>query len=155
MKRARYQGGSVVFDRRRGTWHFIWRENGKRRSQLIGPAESFPTKASAQRAAEVIRGEVLKRTTIPASGRVKTLIEQYRAEKMPLRAMTRQGYNAWLNQYILPQWSERSIQDLQARPVDQWLKSLRLSPKSKVHIRGMIRILWDYAMSYSQKTQTC
>jgi integrase len=77
---------------------------------------------------------------------VKSLIEHYRAEKMPLRAMTRQGYNTWLNQYILPHWGGRSIQNLQARPVDQWLKSLPLSPKSKVHIRGMIRILWDYAM---------
>jgi integrase len=38
------------------------------------------------------------------------------------------------------------ITDLQARPVDLWLQSLELSPKSKVHIRGMIRILWDFAM---------
>jgi integrase len=27
-----------------------------------------------------------------------------------------------------------------------WLQSLPLAPKSKVHIRGLIRVLWDFAM---------
>ena len=33
-----------------------------------------------------------------------------------------------------------------ARPIDLWLQSLTLAPKSKVHIRGLIRTLWDFAM---------
>jgi len=77
---------------------------------------------------------------------VAALVEAYRAEKMPRRAMTRQGYNTWLNHYVLPTWGTRPIQELQARPVDLWLRSLTLSAKSKVHIRGMIRLLWDFAM---------
>jgi hypothetical protein len=52
---------------------------------------------------------------------VRTLVEQYRAEKMPQRAMTRQGYNTWLNHYIVPTWGDRARQELQARPVDLWL----------------------------------
>jgi integrase len=35
---------------------------------------------------------------------------------------------------------------LAARPVDLWLRGLPLSPKSRVHIRGLIRQLWDFAM---------
>lgn len=77
---------------------------------------------------------------------VATLVDAYRAERMPKRAMTRQGYNTWLAHYITPVWSGRSIHELQARPVDLWLQSLALSPKSKVHIRGLIRALWDFAM---------
>ncbi len=74
------------------------------------------------------------------------LVEQYKAEKMPKRKMTRQGYNTWLTHYIVPTWGGSALQELQARPVDLWLQSLALAPKSKVHIRGLIRVLWDFAM---------
>ena len=77
---------------------------------------------------------------------VKTLVELYRTEKMPKRAMTRQGYNTWLNHYIVPTWGDCVLQELQARPVDLWLQSLSLAPKSKVHIRGLVRVLWEFAM---------
>jgi integrase len=65
---------------------------------------------------------------------------------MPKRTMTRQGYNTWLNHYIVPTWGSCTLQELQARPVDLWLRSLNLAPKSKVHIRGLVRVLWDFAM---------
>ena len=39
-----------------------------------------------------------------------------------------------------------ALSDVQARPVELWLSSLKLSPKSKVHIRGTLSILWDFAM---------
>jgi integrase len=35
---------------------------------------------------------------------------------------------------------------LQARPVELWLDWLDLAPKSKAHIRGLLSVLWDYAM---------
>jgi hypothetical protein len=45
MKRAaRFQTGSVVFDKRRKTWNYLWCEGGKRRSKLIGTLQEFPTK---------------------------------------------------------------------------------------------------------------
>ena len=39
-----------------------------------------------------------------------------------------------------------TVTDLQARPVELWLHSLALPPKSKVHIRGLLHVLWDFAM---------
>jgi integrase len=148
MKRAaRFKTGSVVFDKRRKTWNFLWWEEGKRRSKLVGSVRDFPTKASAWKAvktfADAMENQVKSNSRIPT---VKMLVEQYQAEKMPRRAMTRQGYNTWLNHYILPTWGTYTIQDLQARPVELWLQSLALAPKSKVHIRGLVRVLWDFAM---------
>lgn len=143
----RQRQGSVVLDKRIRTWNFFWWENGKRRSKRIGTMSQYPTKASAWRAAKPLRDAVEKQAggtgTTPM---VRTLVAQYRAERMPRRAMTRQGYNTWLNQYILPKWGECPITELQARPIDLWLQSLTLSPKSKVHIRGLVRVLWDFAM---------
>ena len=148
MKRAaRVNQGSVVFNKRFGTWNFLWCENGHRRSKVIGTAQQFPTKASAWHAAEPLRVR-LEQTTgaVEPTLTVRSLVERYRAERMPRRAMTRQGYNTWLNQYIIPKWGDCTLQDLQARPVDLWLQSLALAPKSKVHIRGLIRALWEFAM---------
>lgn len=78
--------------------------------------------------------------------KVSTLIDDYRREKMPTRHSTRLAYEAWFRNHILPQWGECPLTDLQARPVELWLHSLPLSPKSKAHIRGLLHVLIDYAM---------
>src|SRR5208283_4005318 len=38
------------------------------------------------------------------------------------------------------------ITDLQARPVEVWLYSLALAPKSRTHVRGILSSLWNFAM---------
>src|SRR4029077_6532026 len=76
---------------------------------------------------------------------VKTLVAQYRAEKMPARASTRRGYDAWLDNHVLPRGGDCELTDVQARPVELWLQSLTLAPKSRVAIRGLLRILWEFA----------
>jgi len=76
----------------------------------------------------------------------RTLVEQYRAEKMPKRYSTRRSYDSWLDNHILPKWGENPITDLQARPVELWLESLMLSSRSKSSIRGLLSALLDYAM---------
>jgi integrase len=77
---------------------------------------------------------------------VTALVEQYRAEKMPQRFSTRRGYEADLRHRILPRWGAESITDVQARPVELWLQSLTPAPKTKAEIRGLLRIVWEFAM---------
>ena len=150
--RQRQRSGSVVLDKRIKTWNFFFWDNGRRRSKKIGTTKEYPTKASAWRAAQPLRQMVENQAkvsnAVPAvnNSTVKTLVELYRTEKMPKRAMTRQGYNTWLNHYIVPTWGDCALQELQARPVDLWLQSLSLAPKSKVHISGLVRVLWEFAM---------
>jgi integrase len=139
----------VVLDKRIRTWNFFFWENGKRRSKTIGTVGQYPTKASAWRAAKPLRDAVETQTQVSIIGAtptVKALIEQYRLEKMPQRYSTRRGYNAWLNNHIIPKWGACDITDVQARPVELWLQSLALAPKSRAAIRGMLGILWDFAM---------
>jgi len=145
--RARNNEGSVTLDRRIKTWNFFWWEHGKRRSKRIGTLREFPTKASAWRAAKQLRHSLeTQPKTCSTAPTVNLLVENYRAEKMPQRASTRRGYETFLRNYILPKWKDAQITDLQARPVELWIQSLTLAPKSKVHIRGLIHALWDYAM---------
>ena len=142
MKRAA-RGGSVTFNRRFGIWAYLWWENGKRRSKTVGTLKDFPTKEAAWRA---VRKRSLQQPDPETAGTLSKLIAQYREEKMPQRETTRRGYNAWLDNHIVPCWGGHSISQLQARPVELWLQSVSVSPKSKRHIRGMLSILWDYAM---------
>jgi len=145
MKRARHQRGSVVFDKRRRVWNYLYCENGVRRTKLIGPLRDFPSKAAAWRAVES-RRQTLPKTTNSQVLTVKELAQRYEAEKLPTRSETARVYRSWLHNHILPQWGDRPITDVQPRAVELWLRQLDLSPKSKAHVRNLLRVLMDFAM---------
>jgi integrase len=142
----RQRSGSVVLDRRIKTWNFFYWDAGKRRSKKIGTLRQYPTKASAWRAAKALRDAVEKQVIVSAVPTVSNLIPQYRVEKMPQRLDTRRTYESWIRVHIIPKWGQNLITDLQARPVEKWLDSLTLAPKSRVHIRIILSSLWDFAM---------
>jgi integrase len=142
MRAQRRAVGCGRYDKRRGTWNYLFYDHGKRRSQRIGTKKDYPTKAAAWNAVGPVESK-------PEAGHaltISTLVEQYRAEKMPTRTDTRRTYNAWLRNHILPKWGACDLTAVQARPVELWLASLALAPKSRVHIRGTLSILWDFAM---------
>jgi len=144
---ARYQTGSVVFDRRRGTWHFIWWADGKRHSQRIGTLAEFPTRTAAKIAAQPLREKLWKPSAaLSRSVTVAELVTRYRAERMPTRYSTRRGYEVWIRLYVIPRWSEVPITNVQPREVELWLSSLSVTPKSRAEIRAILSRLWDFAM---------
>jgi integrase len=142
--------GSVTLDRRSKVWNFYWWESGKRRSKKVGTLAQYPTKTAAWQGAKALRDAVETKTSNtsskPTAPTVSTLVEQYRAEKMPTRDSTRRSYEAWFKNHIVPKWGACVVTDLQARPVELWLKSLDLSPKSRAHVRGLLSTLWDFGM---------
>src|ERR1043165_5991436 len=144
MQRSRVKTGSVVQDKRDKVWRFYWWENGKRRSKALG---QFSTKAAAWKAAKPLRDALESPMPVKTAVlTVKALIEHYRTEKMPTRLDTNRGYESWIRVHILPKWGNNPITDLQARPVEMWLESLPLAPKSRTHVRGILSSLWNFAM---------
>jgi integrase len=143
MQRSRIKTGSVVQDKRDKVWRFYWWENGKRRSKALG---RFSTKRAAWDASKPLRDQQASGAAKSESVTVSDLITHYRAEKMPTRDDTRRSYELWLRNHISPRWGAGVLSDVQARPVEMWLTSLALSPKSKSHIRGLLHTLWDFAM---------
>jgi integrase len=141
MRAQRRAVGCVRYDKRRGTWNYLFYDHGKRRSQRIGTKKEYPTKAAAWKAVTPAESKP-QPSSAPT---VAALAAQYRTEKMPKRYSTRRSYNAWLNNHIVPKWGACEITAVQARPVELWLQSLILTPRSKAHIRGLIHNLWDYA----------
>jgi hypothetical protein len=74
--------GCVTFNKRFGTWVYLWWEKRKRCSRTIGTVSEFPTKEAAWQAAKRACIQQPERT---AAGTVSSLVEQYREEKMPQR----------------------------------------------------------------------
>jgi len=134
-----------VFNKLRLTWNFLWVENGQRKSRKLGTLAELPTHAEALRKAEIVRRDLRlqQERSVPT---VKQLIVQYRVEKMSERFSTRRSNEAWIRNHVLPKWGKALINELQPRAVELWLRSLKLSPKSRVHIRGVIHQLWEFAM---------
>jgi integrase len=146
MKRAqRFKRGSVVLDRRRKTWNFLAWEDGKRRTRRIGTLGQYPTKSAAQWAAHAQQPTAEVPKPSPSTPTVNTLIERYRRERMPTRLDTRRSYEVYLSNHIVPKWGTTVITDLAPRPVELWLEALPLAPKSKAHVRSLLRNLWDFA----------
>jgi len=136
--------GTVVLDKRINQWNFLWWQDGKRKSKSLG---HHKTKTSAWKAAKELRDTLETKTPAVCKGlTVSALIDTYRAEKMPQRHSTRLGYECWFRNHIIPRWGECALSEMQARPVELWLQSLTLAPKSRAHIRALLSGLWDFAM---------
>lgn len=153
MKRAaRHKTGSVVFDKRRKTWNFLWWEEGKRHSKLIGTRKEFRTKGAAQRQVQSFLSEVLGQPLENSKAiqseiyTVRALATRYERERLPSRYSTARMYRSWLRNHILPKWGDKAVNEMQPRPVELWLRQLNLSPKSKSHVRGMLHLLMEFAM---------
>ena len=115
MKRAaRHKTGSVVFDKRRKTWNFLWWEDGKRRSKLIGTLKQFRTKGAAQRQAQSFLPDVIgqpsesSNVTESETHTVRALAARYERERLPSRHSTARMYRSWLRNHILPKWGDSS-----------------------------------------------
>ncbi len=145
MRRVRHKKGSVVFDRRRKVWNYLYCDDGVRRTKPIGTIRDYPTKAAAWRAVDLLclAPVTTPATTVPT---VKVVAERYEAEKLPTRSETARVYKSWLHNHILPKWGDKPITGVQPRDVELRLRQLDLSPKSRAHIRNLLRVLLDFAM---------
>ena len=150
MRRMRYQYGSVVREsRKRGPDVWVYRfydYNGAHKKLLIGTVEQYSTKAMAIKAADALRA--VANPDDPRVSKLGTVIEHYIREELPERASTRTFYLPWLKNYIKPKWGSYEMRQIQPFAVEQWLKQLKLAPKSKAHIRSLMRILFSSAMRY-------
>lgn len=158
--RTRYQHGTLQKDRRTNgpnVWVYRWREylpGGKtrRRGEMIGTIDEYPTKADALKASEHLR---LTANSDNPRGQVLTfsaLLDRYRKEEMPERHSTNLTYRSYIETHIRPKWADVPVSKLVARGapfvVEQWLKSLNLAPKTKGNIRNVMAVVLSCAMRW-------
>jgi len=146
-----YQDGSLrMVPRKRGpdVWVYRYRKNGKHRAVILGSIEKYPTTKEAWLAVDELDLGVNDGSP-HAEPKFRELVERYIAEELPERKSTRTFYLPWINNHILPHWGAKPISAVQ-KPiaVEQWLKALTLSPKSRVHIRSLMHMVFECAMRW-------
>jgi len=140
MKRAH-----ATENRSRGTWVFYPVIDGKRTTKTVGLLRELTQQQADSKAAEMQRNLKLQAAREIIS--VGKVVEQYRREKLrELRHSTQRVSLLWLKKHVLPRWGEHPITELDPRPVQLWLESLALAPKTRGHLKGLMHSLVKYAM---------
>ena len=159
-KRTRYQYGSVEIDKRvtgPDVWIYRWRETTsdgrrKRRGFTVGTVEQYRTEAHALKAAEgmrlLINDGVAAREPVLFCGVLdRFLLEQKQEQEAEqITHGTLASYRSMISQHILPRWGDIYLQDVRPALVQDWLRTLTLSPTYKGHIRSLMYRLFDRAM---------
>src|SRR3974390_1279926 len=155
-KRQRVQFGWVCLKTRKkgpDVWVLRYRENlpdgsKKRRSVAIGTVQEFPTESQARKAALSwlfsINAEPSNRMPVSFGA----VINRYLAEEIPERPSTASRYRCWLKNHVEPKWRDYPIEQIKPLLVEDWLKKLDLAPKSKSHLKNLMRVLFSAAMRW-------
>jgi len=148
----KYQRGNLTLKPRTvgpDVWEFRWRDaDGRQRSRLLGTVEEFRTERHAQAAADAIRLEVNSESQHVVPVTVATLIERYLSdniEKERLAFSTHRSYKSFLNVWVKPKWGSHTLEEVKALAIEKWLRELDLAPKSKLHIRSAMHVLFECA----------
>jgi integrase len=153
--RTRYQQGSLTRKpREKGdtVWEFRFYDydplgSRRRQTRIVGTVKQYPTESAARKSAKV-QGLLLRLNTehvaaglvVPTFGQV---LARYEQEEMPERYSTRAAYLSMINNYIRPRWAEVPLSDVKALVVEAWLKQLDLAPKTKNHVKGVMRCVFN------------
>ena len=76
------------------------------------------------------------------------VIRRYLAEEIPQRISTSSRYRCWLKNHVEPKWQDYLIEQIKPLLVEDWLKKLDLAPKSKSHLKNLMRVLFNSAMRW-------
>jgi integrase len=148
----RYQRGNLTVKPRANgpaVWEFRWRDaNGTQRSKLLGTVEEHPTDREAQSAADVVRLDINSESQGVVPITVATLIERYLADEIEMGRLafaTQRSYKSFLNNWVKVKWGTYTLEQVRPIAVEQWLRGLELAPKSKLHIRCVMHVLYECA----------
>lgn len=154
LTRSRYQQGTVELRKRRlgeSVWVYRFAERmedgeSRRRSVPLGTQSKYPTKSAATRAAAYWRERANESHRLESVKTISMAIERFKAEELSDRHSTRRSALVWLDHYVGAKWGKLPLEQIRAMEVRAWLRDLPLSGKSKGHIHGLMRQLFNAAM---------
>jgi integrase len=138
-------------------WVYRWRQYGpngcvRRRGELIGTIEQYPTKAGALKACGYLQLMANSDNHESRDVTFGTLLDRYVAEEMPERHSTNLAYRSYIETHIRAKWADWSLRKFSSRgaafSIEQWLKGLDLAPKTKGNIRNVMGVIFNCAMRW-------
>ncbi len=159
--RTRYQNGSLrVKSRENGlrVWEFRYYEplpDGTGRSLravTVGTLQEYPSESAVRRSptvqAIILRINAEHPLEPVTASTLGALIARYEKEELPARYSTRASYQSHLDNYIRPRWGGVPIVSVKSMAVEDWLKRLKLAPKTLGHIRALMSTLFKCAQRW-------
>jgi integrase len=160
--RASFKNGSVIrIPRKSGDcWRLRYRLNGQQHSDLIGSTRQYPSKASAEKAAEKMRSLLNNAPTEIIT--VSDLIDRYEREAMPDRATTAASYRSIFRR-IRDRWGSMRLDlfSIDMTGLETWLQELTVigrhpkpgpkalvSPLYRAQVKNLTHTLIEHAMKW-------
>jgi integrase len=149
--------------RRRGpnVWVYRWYEVGsdgtsKYRKAIVGTVLTFPTEAVALKAAHALRIDANQQTPQSESGptTIAELVAHFRLKELsgesrrPKAFSTRDGYECYLDNWILPRWQNHKLNQVKPVVVEAWLDSIQRARGTRAKIRNIMSAVFQHAMRY-------
>jgi integrase len=164
FRRTRYQQGSVQREKRRSgpdVWVYRWYEVGsdgasKYRKAIVGTVSTLPTEAVALKAARALRMDANQQTPQSESGpsTIAELVAHYRLKELAGDSngrkafSTRDGYECYLDNWILPRWQDHKLNQVKPVAVEAWLDSIKRARGTRAKIRNIMSAVFHHAMRY-------
>jgi len=164
FRRTRYQQGSVQREKRRSgpdVWVYRWYEVGsdgasKYRKAIVGTVLTLPTEVAALKAAHALRIDANQQTPQTESGpsTIAELVAHYRLKELSGDSngrkafSTRDGYECYLDNWILPRWQNHKLNQVKPVAVEAWLDSIKRARGTKAKIRNIMSAVFNHAMRY-------
>lgn len=166
MTRARYQKGSlkqVASKTGRKVWVFRWREtaaDGRRmpRKLVVGAVRDLPNEKAARDRIQAlglnINLDLSEGARPPRS--FSELVAHYRIKELAAdnerkTYSTRECYEQYLTNWILPRWGEYTLARIEngiAVHVEEWLATIQRSRGTKAKIRNIMSAVCTHAIRY-------
>jgi integrase len=164
FRRTRYQQGSVQREKRRrgpDVWVYRWYEVGsdgasKYRKAIVGTVLTLPTEVAALKAAHALRIDANQQTPQTESGpsTIAELVAHYRLKELAGDSnerkafSTRDGYECYLDNWILPRWQNHKLNQVKPVAVEAWLDSIKRARGTRAKIRNIMSAVFNHAMRY-------
>jgi integrase len=164
FRRTRYQQGSVQREKRRSgpdVWVYRWYEVGsdgasKYRKAIVGTVLTLPTEVAALKAAQALRIDANQQTPQAESGpsTIAELVAHYRLKELTGDSngrkafSTRDGYECYLDNWILPRWQNHKLNQVKPVAVEAWLDSIKRARGTRAKIRNIMSAVFNHAMRY-------
>lgn len=84
---------------------------------------------------------------------VGMLVDRYLAEEIPERYSTGPSYRSYIEKWIEPKWQEYALAVMKSMAVEQCLGSLPLALKTRHHVRGIMRVVFQCALRWELITR--
>jgi integrase len=149
--------------RRRGpdVWVYRWYEVGsdganKYRKAIVGTVLTLPTEVAALKAAHALRIDANQQTPQTESGpsTIAELVAHYRLKELAGDSnerkafSTRDSYECYLDNWILPRWQNHKLSQVKPVAVEAWLDSIKRARGTRAKIRNIMSAVFNHAMRY-------